>query len=193
MRIIAGKFRGRRLVTPRGAATRPTTDRVREAMFSTLSSRFDNLQGTSVLDMFAGSGALGIEALSRGAHHVTFVESAPDARAALGRNVEALGVHDAVFIDSRDAFCRTDAPIPGAPFSLLFLDPPYRIEPVRIRELMEDLVCGRSIGTGAVVVYEHRTGVEPVWPTGFEDVGDRIYGQTTVSYAQLSAGKERTA
>jgi 16S rRNA (guanine966-N2)-methyltransferase len=165
---------------------------VREAVFSTLDQRFDVLGTARVLDMFAGSGALGLEALSRGAAAVTFVESARSARDALTRNITALGVRDVTTVDPRDAFRLAGTSILGSPFSLLFLDPPYRIEPARVRELLEGLASASSLAPGAVVVYEHRTGVQPDWPQGFRDAGQRVYGETTVSYALWHAEEERT-
>lgn len=193
MRIVAGMYRGRTLVAPKGTGTRPTSDRVREAVFSTLTHRFDALIDADVLDVFAGSGALGLEALSRGAMSATFVENDRVARAALERNISTLGVGAQSATVSRDAFRLSGKPRPGASFSLLFLDPPYRIEPVLIRELLEELACAGSLEEGAVAVFEHRTGNVPVWPAGFEDAGSRAYGETTVSYALWHAEKERIA
>lgn len=191
MRIIAGSLRGRTLVAPKGDTTRPTGDRVREALFSTLGSRFDAVVDARVLDLFAGSGALGLEALSRGATSATFVESDRQASAALHRNIAALALPSVTSVDHRDAFRVAAGRIPGGPFSLLFLDPPYRIEPARVRELLEGLASSQNLFAGALVVYEHRTGVEPEWPGGFEDAGDRVYGETTVSYALWQAENER--
>ncbi|MDZ4654602.1 MAG: 16S rRNA (guanine(966)-N(2))-methyltransferase RsmD [Coriobacteriia bacterium] len=190
MRVVGGRFRGRALVAPKGDSTRPTSDRVREAVFSTLVSRFDVLDHAHVLDLFAGSGALGLEAISRGATSATFVESRRAARDALGRNIDVLGVRSITSVDPRDAFHLAGTPPAGAPFPLLFLDPPYRIEPARVRELLEDLACANCLDAGAVVVYEHRTGVEAQWPHGFENVAQRVYGETTVSYGLWHAEKE---
>jgi 16S rRNA (guanine966-N2)-methyltransferase len=118
MRVVGGEFGRRRLVAPRGRATRPTSDRVREALFSILG----DISGASVLDLFAGSGALGIEALSRGAAHATFVDDADPARAAIKQNLEVLGLEDRATLIN--ASLRT-APLPGGPFDLVFADPPY--------------------------------------------------------------------
>ena len=121
MRIIAGQFRGRPLEAPPGIATRPTADRVREALFSMLTSRLGSFEGLRVADLYAGSGALGLEAISRGAGHATFVENDSRAAAAIKANAERLGVADRVRIlgGSALALPRSD------PFDLVFADPPY--------------------------------------------------------------------
>ena len=121
MRVVAGRFGGRALRAPRGAATRPTSDRVREALFSILGP----LDGLAALDLFAGSGALGIEALSRGAARATFVECAPAALGALRANLAALDVIADVRGMTVERFLR-DAATQGEPYDLVFLDPPYR-------------------------------------------------------------------
>jgi 16S rRNA (guanine966-N2)-methyltransferase len=121
VRVIAGRYGGRRLAAPRGAATRPTSDRVREALFSILGARVEDAR---VLDLFAGSGALGLEALSRGARQATFVESAPAALAALRTNLEALGAEAEVV--RADAVRWLRGASGGArQYDLVFLDPPY--------------------------------------------------------------------
>ena len=125
MRIVAGKFRGASIEAPKGLATRPTSDRVRQALFNVLEHgppRFD-FEGARVLDLFAGSGALGLEALSRGARCAMFIEESPTARAAIRRNVEALGLTGVTKIRRRDATKLGEA---GTlqPFQLIFCDPP---------------------------------------------------------------------
>ena len=121
MRIIAGQFRGRPLLAPQGSETRPTADRVREALFSMLASRLGSFEDLRVADLYAGSGALGLEALSRGAKHATFVENDPRAQSAIKANAETLGVSDRVRIVGGSALTlpRSD------PFDLVFADPPY--------------------------------------------------------------------
>ena len=121
MRIIAGQLRGRTLQAPPGLTTRPTADRVREALFSMLASRLGSFEGLRVADLFAGSGALGLEALSRGAEHVTFVESESKTQGSIRSNAEKLGVADRVRIVGGSALAlpRSD------PFDLIFADPPY--------------------------------------------------------------------
>ena len=121
MRIIAGRFRGRPLATPPGGATRPTADRVREALFSMLASRIGSFEDLRVADLFAGSGAVGFEALSRGAAHAAFVENDPKARSVIEANADKLGVSDAVRILGGSALS-----LPRSePFDLIFADPPY--------------------------------------------------------------------
>lgn len=119
MRIIAGKWRGRALETPPGLATRPTADRVRETLFSMLASRLGGFEDLRVADLFAGSGALGLEALSRGAASATFVERDPKAAAVIRRNADKLGASVQVLTGSALALPRSD------PFDLIFADPPY--------------------------------------------------------------------
>jgi 16S rRNA (guanine966-N2)-methyltransferase len=120
MRIIAGRWRGRRLIAPPGEATRPTADRTREALFSMLTSRIGSFEELRVADLFAGTGALGLEALSRGAAHCTFVERDREALAALKANIEKLG---AAGTDVRAQAAESFA---GGPFDIVFMDPPYR-------------------------------------------------------------------
>jgi len=121
VRIVAGRLRGRRLEAPPGATTRPTADRVREALFSMLASRIGTFEGLRVADLFAGSGALGLEALSRGAACATFVESDPAAAAAVRANAAALGLGESVRVLAGSALS-----LPAAePFDLVFADPPY--------------------------------------------------------------------
>ena len=122
MRIIAGAWRGRPIEAPPGMATRPTADRVRETLFSMLASRLGSFEDMRVADLFAGSGALGLEALSRGAAHATFVESDPKASASIRRNVEKLGAQDRVQLVGGSALALPKL----EPFDLIFADPPYQ-------------------------------------------------------------------
>ena len=122
MRIIAGAWRGRPLVAPKGLATRPTSDRAREGLFSMLASRIGRFEGLAVADLFAGSGALGLEALSRGAAHCLFIEKDPAALAALKRNVEAFGAAARAEIRAQAA---ERALPPARPCDLVLMDPPY--------------------------------------------------------------------
>jgi 16S rRNA (guanine966-N2)-methyltransferase len=135
MRVIAGRWGGRRLQAPAGAATRPTSDRVREALFSILGER---VAGARVLDLYAGSGGLGIEALSRGAAEATFVDSAPAAVRAIRANLEALGADAEVRRADAGRFLRS-ASGEGRHYDLVFLDPPYRLAERLGRELSETL------------------------------------------------------
>ena len=146
--MIAGRFGGRRLEAPRGAATRPTSDRVREALFSILG---DRIAGARVLDLFAGSGALGIEALSRGAGAATFVDSAPAALKALRANLDVLGIDAEVVRRDARAFLRA-ASAAARQYDLVFLDPPYRLASALSRELAEALPP--VLADGALVASE---------------------------------------
>ena len=183
MRVIAGTWRGRRLVAPGGSSTRPTADRVREAVFSTLYSLAGEVDGKRVLDLYAGSGALGIEALSRGAAHATFVDPDRRALAALQQNLRVLGVpRSAARVLPMRAEALDATALGTGTVSLLFVDPPYRIDALRVRQVLERL--DGVFAPDAVVVYEHAADVVPSWPETFRVVGDRRYGGTVVSFAR---------
>lgn len=184
-RVIAGRAKGRRLTAPRGTTTRPTTDRVKEALFSALSSWFDTadeapdeqLDGVSVLDLFAGSGALGIEAASRGAAAVTCVDS-----------------HTAATI--RENATQTRLPVTAVTgraetvvgrltqeFDLVFIDPPYDAQEAAVDTLLGALVACEVLAAQALVVVERssRSGA-PRWPASFTRTWDRRYGETTLHF-----------
>jgi 16S rRNA (guanine966-N2)-methyltransferase len=172
LRVIAGRYGGRRLQAPPGAATRPTSDRVREALFSILGARVD---GADVLDLFAGSGALGIEALSRGAARATFVDSAPPALRALRANLAALGA-DAEVVRADALRWLRGASEGERQYSLVFLDPPYRRAAALGAELSDALPA--VLGPDALVVSEsdRRAPLELTIPTHDE----RRYGDTLI-------------
>jgi 16S rRNA (guanine966-N2)-methyltransferase len=189
MRIVAGKFRGARIEAPKGLATRPTSDRVRQALFNVLehgAPRFD-FEGARVLDLFAGSGALGLEALSRGARFCLFVEDSAEARGAIRRNIEALELTGVTKIWRRDA---TKLGERGAipPFNLIFLDPPYA------RELgdqaLAGLVDGGWASDDAIVVVEERADVEIALPALFQEIDSRSYGDTKIVMARATIKKD---
>lgn len=169
MRVVAGRFGGRRLTAPRGAATRPTADRVREALFSVLG----DVSGLTVLDLFAGSGALGIEALSRGAGSAVFVERAAPALAALRENLEALGIEAEVHRGDARAFARNAARDRRA-YDLVFLDPPYR----EAEQIGREAPLAELIAPGGRLVAESdRRAPLPIdLPISFE----RRYGDTVI-------------
>jgi len=169
MRVVAGRLGGRRLVAPAGSATRPTSDRVREALFSVLGT----VEGLDVLDLFAGSGALGIEALSRGAASAVFVERAPAALKALRANLAALALEPQVFSGDAQAFLR-NARRAGDTYDLLFLDPPYREAGHLGREL--DLSAALAAGGRIVTESDRRSPLEIDLPVTFE----RRYGDTLI-------------
>ena len=188
MRIVAGDWRGRRIAAPAGTSTRPTSDRVREALFASLTSSLGaGLGGVRALDAFAGSGALGLEALSRGASSAVFVESERGARAALEANIAALGAADRGRVIAGDAFALAARHgIPGGPFGLILLDPPYRIDEARVRKLLEDLVASGSVEEGATVVWEHGRDVLVSWPQGFDVRTAKRYGSTALDIAVVT-------
>jgi 16S rRNA (guanine966-N2)-methyltransferase len=182
MRIVAGKFRGTRIEAPKGLATRPTSDRVREALFNVLEhgpARFE-LEGARVLDLFAGSGALGLEAISRGARFVLFVENRAEARASIRRNVEALGLAGATKIWRRDA---TKLGPRGtlSTFDIAFLDPPYGRG--LGEEVLAAMVDGGWLAKDAIVVLEEHAEAEIMLPPGFETIDARTYGDTQILIA----------
>jgi 16S rRNA (guanine966-N2)-methyltransferase len=174
VRVIAGRFGGRRLSAPRGARTRPTSDRVREALFSVLGE----LEGARVLDLFAGSGALGIEALSRGAARATFVDSAPVALRALRDNLTALEIGaEAAEVRRADArgFLRS-ARNTGREYDLVFLDPPYRRAAALATELDRDLPAVLSPGARVAV----ETGRQAPLGLSLPLLDERRYGDTLI-------------
>jgi 16S rRNA (guanine966-N2)-methyltransferase len=171
MRVVAGSARGRTLVTPPGARTRPTTDRVREAVFNALWSR-GALDGARVVDLFAGSGALGVEALSRGAAHATFVDLDREAVRAIRRNVEACGVADrATVVAAPVERWLAGRPAGDSPFDLAFCDPPYAFD--GWADLLEavpaELVVAEASGPVAL-------------PDGWSLVRESRYGGTWVGF-----------
>lgn len=186
MRVVAGKFRGFSLVAPKGVVTRPTSDRVRQALFNVLehgAPAFD-FEGARVLDLFAGSGALGIEALSRGARFALFIEDEAGARGAIRRNVEALGLTGASKIWRRDA-TRLGAAGTMAAFDLVFCDPPYG-QGLGERALAA-AAEGGWLAPSAIAVLEERADVEIAWPEGLSEIDRRRYGDTQIVIARFEA------
>ena len=179
MRVIAGAMKGRRLVAPRGRATRPTADQVRIALMDTLTPW---LPGARMLDLFAGAGSVGLEALSRGAAQVTFVERDARAFAALEQNVKTLGL-DAVArrlrLDVDRALARLAAE--GARFEIVFLDPPY--EPDLVTATLERLGEGAVVAAGALVIAQHFTKRPPPESVGaLAAFRARRFGETTLTF-----------
>ncbi|KQQ41696.1 MULTISPECIES: 16S rRNA (guanine(966)-N(2))-methyltransferase RsmD [Nocardioides] len=178
-RIIGGSAGGRRLATPRGAATRPTSDRVREALFSVMESWCGSLHGLRFLDLYAGSGAVGLEAWSRGAGFVTLVESDRRTAALVTANARTLGFPRA---DVRAAPVASVLSRPAvAPYDLVFADPPYPLPEEAVAADLAALVEHEWLVPGALVLVERSSrSPEPTWPDGFDDVRRRTYGETTV-------------
>ncbi len=179
MRIVSGRFRGTKLYAPKSGATRPTSDKVRQAVFNVLAHGIEDFQieGRRALDLFAGTGAMGLEALSRGARYCLFIEESAEARAALRRNVEALGLTGASRIWRRDATRLGPAGNLDA-FGLAFLDPPYG-RGMGERALAA-MVEGGWIETGGIAVLEEAAGTEIDVPRGYELIDQRRYGDTNV-------------
>lgn len=156
MRIIAGEFKGRIIESPSEKTTRPTTDRVRESIFSSIYSRLPELADVTVLDAFAGSGALGIEALSRGAHGCIFIERDRAAREVLERNLASLPLKaPRVRVIAADSFDVAAELAFAGSFGLVLLDPPYAEGPAHVHELLGELVDYGKFAQGCVIVYEH--------------------------------------
>ena len=168
MRIIAGRWRGRPLIAPPGDATRPTSDRAREALFSMLASRLGNFEELRVADIFAGTGALGLEALSRGATRCTFVERDREAVAALKANVERLGA------TGTDVRAQAAESFTGGPFDLVFMDPPYG------SRLGQKVLPRLTLEAGAWVSLETAFN-EEVDIAGFETETTRIHGKAKLT------------
>jgi 16S rRNA (guanine966-N2)-methyltransferase len=179
MRIVAGKFRSASIEAPKGLDTRPTSDRVRQALFNVLehgAPQFD-FEGKRVLDLFAGSGALGIEALSRVAKFALFIEDNADARAAIRRNVEALKLTGVSKIFRRDATNLGPAQT-LAPFDLIFCDPPYGKG--LGEKALQSAIEGGWVAKDAIAVLEERAGLEIGLPSPFEIIDQRDYGDTQI-------------
>jgi 16S rRNA (guanine966-N2)-methyltransferase len=185
MRIIGGKFGGRTLAAPPGAAVRPTSDRVREAIFNILAHGIGGFrfEGAGVLDLFAGTGALGIEALSRGAAHCLFVEQAAPARAAIRRNVEELGLTGVTKIFRRDAMDLGAAGRHGGA-DLAFVDPPYG-KGFGERTLMS-LAGGGWLAAGGLVVIEEGKSTRLALPPRFAPIDQRTWGDTQVLFVRFT-------
>jgi len=181
MRIVSGTYRGRALVAPKGHSTRPTADRTRQAVFNVLEHApwSPGLRERRVLDLFAGSGALGLEALSRGARSCVSIDLDEDARSAIGRNVLALGVADSVTVRRADATRLGPRPDP-APFDLVFLDAPYGMG------MTEPALAGLArhgwLAPEAMIVVERGVGEAPLTAPGYAILGSRDWGAARVYF-----------
>jgi len=179
-RIVAGAARGRRLAVP-PAGTRPTGDRVREAVFSALAARTD-LEGARVLDLYAGSGALGLEALSRGAAEVVLVESDARAAAVARANVAAVGLPGASVRTARVSALLARGS--DTPFDLVLADPPYAVPDAAVTEVLAALLEPGWLADGALVVLERSSrGPATRWPEGLDPVWERAYGEARCEVA----------
>ena len=183
-RVIAGAAGGRRLAVPPGRGTRPTSDRAREGLFSTWTSLLGDLEGTRVLDLYAGSGAVGLEALSRGAAHVLLVEADGRAARTVRENISALGLPGA---EARTAKAEqvVAGPPPERPYDVVFLDPPYAVTDAELCEILLTLRAQGWLADDAVATVERSTrGGGFAWPAGFEGLRSRRYGEGTLWYGR---------
>ena len=186
MRIVGGKFKGLHLLTPEGDATRPTSDRVREAIFNILAHGIAGLEleGARVLDLFAGTGALGLEALSRGARYAHFIDESAEARGLVRNNADKLGVIGQCKIWRRDARdLGPCAPLPK--FDLAFCDPPYG-KGLGVSAL-RSLVAGEWLNAGAIVVLEEIDKAEVPDISGLALIDERAYGETKVRFLRFGS------
>ncbi len=181
MRIVGGKFKGRALASPSGPGTRPTSDRVRESIFNILAHGIDGfaLEGARVMDLFAGTGALGLEALSRGARFCQFVDESAEARGLIRRNADSLGVIGQCKIWRRDA-TKLGPCAPQTPFDLAFADPPYG--KVLGEKALVSLVEGGWLTPGSVVMLEEAKEVTVADVRGLTLLDQRAYGDTQVRF-----------
>ena len=180
-RIIAGSARGRRLQTPHGTGTRPTSDRVREALFSALESQVGSLEGLRFLDLYAGTGAVGLEAVSRGAGVLTSVESDRRTAKLVQGNAATLRFHQVEVVALPVA--RALAQHPRAPYDVVFADPPYPLGEAELAQALALLVEQGWVAAGSVVVVERSArSVEPTWPEGLLRERSKEYGETVLWY-----------
>ena len=187
-RIIAGAARGRRLAVPKGTATRPTSDRAREGLFATVTAIRGPLHGATVLDLFAGSGAVGLEALSRGAARVVFVESDPRAARVIRANMAAAALPGGELVCDRVERFLGRGPGAGPPADLVVADPPYAASGDEVTAMLAALASGGWLAPGALVAVERATRSGAVgWPEGYIPDRSRQYGEATFWYGLAAA------
>jgi 16S rRNA (guanine966-N2)-methyltransferase len=211
-RVIAGEAGGRRLAVPAGRDTRPTSDRAREGLFATISSVFGPLDGARVLDLYAGSGAVGLEALSRGAEHVLLVEAGARAARVIMQNIEAIGLPGAVLAADRVERVLARGPAPAGVqdgtaqgragiqdgtaqgrYDVVFADPPYALADAEVARILSLLAERDWLAPGALVIVERATRSGPVsWPDGFVPDRARRYGEATFWYGLVPETRETT-
>ncbi|RFU37363.1 16S rRNA (guanine(966)-N(2))-methyltransferase RsmD [Actinomadura logoneensis] len=184
-RVIAGSAGGRRLAVPAGRDTRPTSDRAREGLFSTVQALLGPLDGLRVADLYAGSGAVGLEALSRGAAHALLVESHPRAVKVVRQNVETLKLPGAkVVADKVERVVRT---APGEPYDLVFADPPYALADAAVAGLLDALRDNGWLAEDALIAVERSVRSPAVeWPSGYMPERDRRYGEAVFWYGRAT-------
>ena len=191
MRVISGEWRGRRLIEPEGrGTTRPTTDRVREAMVSMLASAVDfEFEGLRVLDAFGGTGALGIELLSRGAAHATFYDQDRRAAALISKNLSALKAAPTRWqVLCRDVMAEASrGRVSGGPFDIVLLDPPYAYGAEPVKRLLQDLAGRGMLSAGALALCEHAAADAGPRPEGFRVLREKRYGITACDLLELGS------
>jgi len=188
MRIIAGSARGRRLAAPKGTATRPTSDRAREGLFATVTAIRGPLPGARVLDLFAGSGAIGLEALSRGAVRVLFVESDGRAARVIRANLAAVALPGGELISCQVQRFLDRGPGAEAAFDLVVADPPYAAPAAEVTGMLTALASRGWLAPEALVAVERATRAGPLpWPAGYRGDRSRRYGEATFWYGLAAA------
>ena len=190
MRIIAGSAKGRKLISPEGTSARPTSDRAREALFSSLESEFGQLSGIRFLDLFAGSGAVSAEAMSRGAKFCTVVESDRTALEIARKNVEMVRSSSpdsqAIYIEGE---VETFVKRPSNPFDVIFLDPPYSYLDSDLADIVANLHESGFIAPSTLVIVERASRSTPFpWPPGMKEVKERRYGNAAIYYGEADNG-----
>lgn len=187
MRIVGGSHKGQKLFTPKSTETRPTSDRVREAMFNKIShgltGHFEDfdIEGATILDLFAGTGALGLEALSRGGKFAVFVEEAIEPRGLIRRNIEHLEFTGITKLFRRDA--TNLGPMKRFhPFNLVFIDPPYN--KAMGEKALSSAIKGKWLAEEALIILEESKSATITWPEGISLIDERTYGDTTLYYAK---------
>jgi 16S rRNA (guanine966-N2)-methyltransferase len=189
-RVIGGVAGGRRLSVPRGTATRPTSDRAREGLFASVQSELGSLDGKRVLDLYAGSGAVGLEALSRGAGHVLLVESDARTAAVIKANVAALGMSGATVVTDRAERLLGRPPAPSGAYDLVFADPPYAVTEAAVTRVLTLLANGWLAGDALIVVERATRSGALEWPPGYLPGKSRRYGEATFWYGWYGGGAD---
>jgi len=191
MRIIAGSAKGKTLISPPDARTRPTSDRAREGLFSSLISEFSSLTGLSFLDLFAGSGAVGVEALSRGAKLVHAVESEGDMGNVAISNFQLVNSPAGsyrVFHTKAERFLESDHANEKSQYDIIFMDPPYELSNAAIEELLATILSRGLLRPHGIIAIERESKGAPfTWPTPLEEIKVRSYGQGSIYYGGYSA------
>jgi 16S rRNA (guanine966-N2)-methyltransferase len=187
-RVIGGAAGGRRLAVPRGMSTRPTSDRAREGLFASVHSELGSLAGKRVLDLYAGTGAVGLEALSRGAGHVLLVESDTRTAAVVKANIAVVGMSGAAVVTDRAERLLTRPPGPADRYDLVFADPPYAVTPAAVTRMLTLLAEGWLAGDALVVVERATRSGALEWPPGYVPGKSRRYGEATFWYGWYGGG-----